>query len=113
MYYKLDENRNPVPIEDVLEWATVFAENPDMKNVAKDDIDGHHISTVFLGLDHSWGDGPPVLFETMVFSGDADYDQFQDRYTTWDEAQLGHIFVCNCIRMKQPLNNRKILKIKL
>lgn len=25
------------------------------------------ISTVFLGLDHSWNGGPPLIFETMVF----------------------------------------------
>jgi hypothetical protein len=31
------------------------------------------ISTVFLGLDHRhFGDGPPLLFETMVFGGSRD-----------------------------------------
>jgi hypothetical protein len=47
------------------------------------------ISTVFLGLDHSFSlDGPPILFKTMVFGGSL--DESQDRYATWDEAVAGH-----------------------
>ena len=46
------------------------------------------VSTVFLGLDHAWGQGPPMLFETMIFGGP--YDQEQDRYSTWEKAQEGH-----------------------
>ena len=44
------------------------------------------VSTVFLGLDHGWGDGPPVLFETLVFPD----TKRMDRYCTWDEAVAGH-----------------------
>ncbi len=46
------------------------------------------ISTVFLGLDHRFGEGPPLLFETMVFGGK--HHQEIDRYSTWDEAEKGH-----------------------
>ena len=47
------------------------------------------VSTVFLGLDHnSYCGGPPAIFETMVFGGE--YDEYQERYSTWDEAELGH-----------------------
>jgi hypothetical protein len=38
-------------------------------------------------FDHQWADGPPLIFETMVF-GIADY-QPQWRYSTEDEAKLG------------------------
>lgn len=52
----------------------------------------HHarimISTVFLGLDHRWSGGPPLLFETMVFNGPLSEEQ--DRYTTWEQAVAGH-----------------------
>ena len=51
-------------------------------------IDAIEISTVFLGIDHQFGDGPPLLFETMVFGGSL--DQEQRYYTTWDEAVAGH-----------------------
>jgi len=43
---------------------------------------------VFLGLNHSFGEGPPLLFETMVFGGAL--DQEQARYTTWEQAEAGH-----------------------
>lgn len=50
----------------------------------------HRVSTVWLGLDHSYGDGPPLLFETMVF-GESDWsDQDCKRYSTEAEARTGH-----------------------
>lgn len=49
---------------------------------------GVDISTVFLGFDHGFGQGLPILFETMIFGGP--YDQWQRRYCTWDEAEAGH-----------------------
>lgn len=51
------------------------------------------VSTVFLGLDHRFGEGPPLLFETMVFGGPL--DQECERYTTWDEAIAGHEVMVN------------------
>jgi hypothetical protein len=50
---------------------------------------GVRISTVFLGIDHNHlRQGPPILFETMIFGGP--YDQYMDRYCTWAEAEAGH-----------------------
>lgn len=49
------------------------------------------ISTVFLGIDHNhvgWHGAAPILFETMVFGGD--YDGYQERYFTFDDALEGH-----------------------
>ena len=58
-------------------------------NLAKGKLEGCRISTVFLGIDHNFGDdSPPLLFETMVFGGK--FDQEQDRYATYDEALAGH-----------------------
>jgi hypothetical protein len=58
-------------------------------NLAEGKLEGCRISTVFLGIDHNLeGDGPPLLFETMVFGGKL--DQEQDRYATYDEALAGH-----------------------
>jgi hypothetical protein len=49
------------------------------------------VSTVWLGLDHSWGGGVPIIFETMVFGGPM--DAYCDRYATAGEARIGHEFV--------------------
>lgn len=68
-------------------WAHWF-ETAD-RHVAKTTIsDEVKVSTVFLGLDHSFGSGPPLLFETMIFGGE--HDQYTDRYETWGQAAAGH-----------------------
>ncbi|MCG8460126.1 MAG: hypothetical protein MI919_27910, partial [Holophagales bacterium] len=57
--------------------------------VARDnDVNGSDVSTVFLGLDHNWGDGPPLIYETLVMGGPLSDEM--DRYSTWAEAEAGH-----------------------
>lgn len=46
------------------------------------------VSTVWLGLNHQYGDGPPLIFETMIFGGENDGEQW--RYATEEEAEAGH-----------------------
>jgi hypothetical protein len=84
--YILD-GHEPVREPDLLTWARWF-ETAD-RQVA-DSMQGDvRVSTVFLGLDHSFSDhGPPVLFETMVFVNGSSVDC--ERYSTWDEAETGH-----------------------
>jgi hypothetical protein len=84
--YILDGKR-AVECGDLMTWAKWF-ENAGNRRVADETIDGVRVSTVFLSLDYSFGDGPPMLFETMVFGGSL--DQEQDRCTTWDEAEAMH-----------------------
>lgn len=83
--YVLD-GKTPVPVSDVIEWGTWF-ESAD-RHVSQTKIGGVTVSTVFLGLDHSFGSDPPVLFETMVFGGLLDEEMA--RYETWDQAVAGH-----------------------
>ncbi len=85
--YILDADGNPVPCDDVLEWAKWF-QGAD-RCVAKTEIsDGVNVSTVFLGLDHNFMGGTPVLWETMIFGGP--HDQYCDRYTSREDALRGH-----------------------
>lgn len=42
----------------------------------------YDVSTVWLGLDHRVGDGPPLIFETMVF-GEGSDEVYVDRYATY------------------------------
>lgn len=56
---------------------------------------GGYISTVFLGLDHSFGSGPPKLFETMYFPNHGDgteswAEEDCERCATWEEAEAQH-----------------------
>ena len=50
------------------------------------------VSTVFLGLDHNHYGGRPILFESMVFGGKHDLNQY--RYHTIEEAIEGHEQMC-------------------
>lgn len=90
--YILDENRNPVPVT-FDEWLKLRPLEDDSKRrVGWDEKDGVQVSTVFLALDHAYGGGAPLLFETMIFGGE--HDQYQERYSTWAEAEEGHRKAC-------------------
>lgn len=62
------------------------------------EFDGHRfwVSTVDLGLDHSFGSGLPIYWETMIFAvGDNDNDisfheLYCDRYTSVKSALASH-----------------------
>jgi len=85
--YILD-GHTPVLCADLITWAMWF-ETAERTVARTETADGARISTVFLGLDHRFGsDGPPLLFETMIFGGAQ--DGYQERYATWDEAVEGH-----------------------
>lgn len=65
--------------------------------VAKTDLNGSHISTVFLSLDHRhFGEGPPLVFETLVIGGKLADEMY--RYSTWEEAETGHAAMVNRVR---------------
>jgi len=89
MNYILD-GKKTVKCDDIVKWAQWF-EKAD-RHVARTEKDGVKISTVFLGIDYSYGDSKPLLFETMIFGGKHDQDQW--RYETWEEAETGHITAC-------------------
>jgi len=96
--YVLDGDGQPVAEPDVIVWARWF----EHAHTDGTRIIGHHhfeidgtkvfVSTVFLGLDHGWGVGPPVLWETMIFGGP--HNDYQRRYTTRDGAEMGHTIAC-------------------
>lgn len=64
------------------------------------------VSTVWLGLDHNWGSGPPHIFETMTFPrrprDRAHYWDWQicEGYSTRKAALLGHERWLNRLRAR-------------
>ena len=106
MYYIL-EGTTPVPVQDVLQWGKQFKATTD-RHVADDYVVDSQarqvrVSTVFLGIDHSFGGGDPVLFETMIFGGDA--DGYQERYTTWDAALARHQVLVDRVSRGEPVDD--------
>lgn len=82
-------DRQGKPIANMLEWAKLMGD-PAYQRVRHTQINGEvRVSTVWLGLDHNMmGDGPSLIFETMVFGGE--HDQEMERYSTEEEACAGH-----------------------
>jgi len=81
------EGKTPKEV-DMMEWAKWFETAE--RHVAKTEISKEvNVSTVFLGLDHNYGGGTPILFETMILGGE--HDEYQERYATYEEAEAGHI----------------------
>jgi len=91
--YILD-GKTPKLCDDIVEWGA-WLENAE-RTVASDTVKSSSVSTIFLGVDHSLGNGPPLLFETRVFGGKL--DQEVNRYSTWEEAEAGHQEMCERVR---------------
>ena len=95
MNYILEEKK-PVPVKDIVEWARKFyCQN---RHVAKTKNGDVTVSTVFLGIDHSFDGGEPLLFETMIFGGNQ--DGYLERYPTWEDAEKGHDIACGIAGIK-------------
>jgi hypothetical protein len=88
-YY--DRAGNPVAM---MEWAQGFER--DDRKVGRDEVGEASVSTVHLGLNHQFGDGPPLIFETMIFGGE--HDQACWRYSTEEQAKAGHERVVEALR---------------
>ena len=87
-HYILD-GKTPVPCDDFEAWAIWLHKN-DRQVMLTRLIDGSELSTTFLGLDHAFGHGPPVLFETLrMLPGQG--VELVGRYRTWAEAEVGHM----------------------
>ena len=106
LYY--DRQGQPMKMTD---WGPKHADH-DYRTVAQHWVRGWMVSTVWLGINHNFLSGPPLIFETMIFApgdatingedervpgpaGDAgmtaaDLDEYQERYPTEAAAQAGH-----------------------
>lgn len=56
----------------------------------KTEVNGYLVSTVDLGIDHSFGNGKPLYYETMIFKKGSWSDLYCKRYSTEKEARKGH-----------------------
>lgn len=85
--YRRDGTLYPEGHAGLLEWAADLEKG---NHVALSrTIYGEKLSTVWLGLDHNFMLGPPLIFETMLFSKKRKYE-LQWRYSTEEQARAGH-----------------------
>jgi hypothetical protein len=80
-------DKNGIPMS-LMDWAHKF-EDVEYKRVARYQNLFVLVSTVWLGLDHNFTGGTPLIFESMAFSRFGASIDCQ-RYSTLDEALKGH-----------------------
>lgn len=80
-------DREGRPIE-MMEWVELMHE--DYKRVAETRVGQVYVSTVWLGLNHNWGRGRPLIYETMAFGPGSWSELLCERYSTEAEALAGH-----------------------
>lgn len=77
-----------VPERNLLRWADWHSNHK--RSLAKTSRGPVVVSTVFLGVDHNFtGEGPPMVFETMIFGGRHD-EMYQTRCAFYEDALIMH-----------------------
>lgn len=93
-------DREGKPLPDGVEGAERLLRDKDYKIIAQTELaNGWWVSTVWLGLNHPYGeDALPLIFETMVFTsrdGSGRDTVWMQRYATEAEARAGHAQACD------------------
>lgn len=94
-YGKLNPDKTITPLDDVIEWAKWF-ENFKERQIEQTIIGDVSISTVFLGINHSFYDDGELWFETMIFGGP--HDGYEDRSATYNGALEMHERAVNIVK---------------
>jgi len=85
-FYYMTDDGNVHLTTNEREWIMKVHNN---RIVDQTTVGDYLVSTVFLGIDHNFGRGLPILFETMVFNNKHN-ELYCDRYHTKQEAVEGH-----------------------
>jgi hypothetical protein len=98
-YY--DREGKPITVG---QWGELRMAENDYIRVGSTRIKGFWVSTTWLGIDHKFGLGPPVIFETMVFRmkrgkivSPGGFDSYQVRYADYRQAEYGHDNICRMV----------------
>lgn len=84
-YYDREGN----PLDDA-EFMRLFSKGESYRRVARDEVGKYLVSTVWLGIDHGFGEVGPLIFETMVFESGNSNNVVCKRYATEAMALAGH-----------------------
>lgn len=87
-YYILDKEHKIVPVEDVVQWSKWFEKAERRIRVSRHPM--FVVSTIFLGINHSFIPGnPPLFFETAIKEGE--FWDVVKRHSTHMEAVHYHL----------------------
>jgi len=84
-----------------MQWGLLFETENRIVGSTKT-LYGERLSTVFLGLDHAWGGGPPLIFETMLFAPEQPHPSRESMERSLGERWLkGEVF-CEYYKLDPP-----------
>jgi hypothetical protein len=108
-YY--DKQGNPIQLREFAEKFEDWGYRCLKQSKVHDGTELITISTVWLGLDHGWDGGGPLIFETLVRS-DSDTEQAMYRYSSEEQAMEHHDHIVDMTKHDRKQTNRfiKILK---
>jgi hypothetical protein len=95
-----DRQGNNISVE---EWGEIHSTD---KIVAQEHVGDYFVSTVWIGIDMNYSDeGPPLIFETMVFKQPPGSERLGDveecwRWATEEEAHTGHGLLVTAYRSR-------------
>jgi hypothetical protein len=104
-WYRLNEDKTVTPLKEG-DYYPVYEQEQRRVALTKLKDNLVTVSTVFLGLDHSWDADPPLLFETMVFGGE--HSELMYRYSTYQQAEQGHNLVVEAL--EKGIHPQELLK---
>ena len=110
MYYLLNKDRSVTPCG-ADEWTANHRPHKVAHwSMTNGDVE---ISTVFLGLNHAFHSGPPLIFETMVFTDVyPEINEDMHRYSTWDQALAGHKEMIDMVESYLLLHKSGLIEIE-
>src|SRR5215471_3275667 len=88
--YILDDDGEPIPETDPLKWAVWFQKANKTRIVKQEKVGPYEVSTVFLGMDHNFSGGEPILWETMVFNAKREEQDIDRCSGSREQAEAMH-----------------------
>jgi len=83
------------------------------RTLSREDVGAFWVSTVFLVIDHQFSDGPPLLFETMIFRRNSMADLYCRRCSTYGQAIEQHCLAVTEARKMQRAEPTEMTAFKL
>lgn len=89
-------DRKPVQHDNDDNWFMWYG-NMENRRVAADMVGEAFVSTIFGGIDRSYGRAPqPLVFETRIFEGE--HDGWEKLASSWEEAEACHAEAMELVR---------------
>lgn len=92
----------------IAEYIALIELGLEYKRVGLTEVGDAEVITSWLGLDHNWGSGAPLIFESMIFGGHRSQDL--DRYSTLAAAEAGHRSMVDELARDQEQASENFLK---